>query len=92
VTIISANRFDLKLRKVDVVKILTPTPLMKPTIWIGVVSQVEEGDVMNSAIISDINTELSLLGIASADIVMSGGGAGPSATPFMFTLENIVMA
>ena len=64
----------------------------KPTIWIGVASQVEEGDVMNSAIISNINTEISLLGIVSADIVMTGGGTGPNATPFVFTLENVVMA
>ncbi|NYT41586.1 hypothetical protein HZY97_12510 [Sphingomonas sp. R-74633] len=64
----------------------------KPTIWIGVVSQIVEGQVMNSAILSAVNTELSLLGIASADIVMSGGGNGPEATPFEFTLENIVMA
>jgi len=63
----------------------------KPTIWIGVASQVEEGSVMNSAIVSYINTEISLLGIASADIVMTGGGAGPNATPFVFTLENVVM-
>jgi hypothetical protein len=60
-------------------------------LFIGVVSQVEEGEVMNSAILSDINTELSLLGIQSADIVMTGGGAGPQATPFEFTLENVVM-
>ncbi len=64
----------------------------KPTIWIGVVSQVVEGHVMNSAIISQINTELSLLGIASADIVMTGGGVGSTSTPFKFTLENVVMA
>ncbi len=64
----------------------------KPTIWIGVASQIVQGQVMNSAIISNINTELSLLGIASADIVMTGGGPGPSATPFAFNLENIVMA
>lgn len=64
----------------------------KPTIWIGVASQVVQGQVMNSAILSNINTELSLLGIASADIVMTGGGPGPNATPFQFNLENIVMA
>ena len=46
---------------------------------------------MNSAIISNINTELSLLGIASADIVMTGGGPGPNSTPFQFTLENVKM-
>ncbi|MDC0684919.1 hypothetical protein [Sorangium atrum] len=42
--------------------------------------------------ISSVNTELSLLGIASADIVMAGGGAGVDSTPFVFTLENIVAA
>ena len=64
----------------------------KPTLWIGVTSQqVVQGQVMNSAIISDITTELNLLGIASADIVMRGGGSGPDATPFAFSLENIVM-
>lgn len=61
----------------------------KPTIWIGVVSQVEEGDIMNAAIISEINTEIALVGISSADIIMTGGGAGAAATPFSFTLKNI---
>ncbi|MCP4213115.1 MAG: hypothetical protein GY765_00595 [bacterium] len=62
----------------------------KPKIFIGVVSDVEEGDIMDSAIISTINTELDLLGISSADIVMTGGGGGPEATPFVFTLQNVV--
>ncbi|KAA2238860.1 hypothetical protein F0L74_21845 [Chitinophaga agrisoli] len=64
----------------------------KPTIWVGVVSQVEEGEVMNSAIISQVNTEISLFGLASADIVMTGGGSGPDAKPFEFTLQNIKYA
>ena len=64
----------------------------KPTIWIGVVSQVVQGQVMNSAIMSNINTELSLLGIASADVVMTGGGPGSNSTPFSFSLENVKMA
>jgi len=64
----------------------------RPTIWLGVVSQVSQGDVLNSAIISQVNTEISLLGIANADIVMTGGGAGPNSSPFEFRLENIVMA
>lgn len=64
----------------------------KPTIWIGVVSQVVQGQVMNSAIISQINTQLSLLGIASADIVMTGGGPGVSSAPLQFSLQNVVMA
>ncbi|MEZ5016284.1 MAG: hypothetical protein R2800_04475 [Flavipsychrobacter sp.] len=64
----------------------------KPTIWIGIVSQIEEGEVLNSAIISQINTEISLLGISSADIVMTGGGSGAEAKPFSFALENVVVA
>ena len=35
---------------------------------------------------------LSLLGIASADIVMTGGGSGKHATAFEFSLNEIVMA
>lgn len=64
----------------------------KPTIWIGVVSQITEGEVINSAIMSQINTEISLLGISSADIVMTGGGSGSSSTPFTFSLQNVQMA
>lgn len=64
----------------------------KPTIWIGVVSQIVQGEVLNPAIVSDVNTELSLLGIDRADIVLRGGGLGPHSTPFSFSLENIVMS
>ncbi|HWU95811.1 MAG TPA: hypothetical protein VN029_09440 [Sphingomonas sp.] len=63
----------------------------RPTLWIGVASQVVEGEVMNSAILSEIDTEVWLLGIASADIVMTDG-PGPRGGPFKFTLENIQMA
>lgn len=58
----------------------------KPTIWVGVVSQIEEGEIMNSAILSDINTEISLLGITKANLIMTGGGVGSTAVPFKFTL------
>lgn len=63
----------------------------KPTLWIGVVSQLTEGEIMNSAIVSQINTEINLLGVVSADIVMTGGGVGPNAQPFEFTLDNVKM-
>lgn len=61
----------------------------QPRIFIGVASQIVEGEVMNSAIIQQINTEINLFGIQSADIVMTGGGSGPSAAAFNFHLENI---
>jgi len=64
----------------------------RPTIFIGVVSGLVEGQVMDSSVLSGINTEMSLLGIASTDIVMTGGGAGPSATPFSFSYQNITYA
>lgn len=61
----------------------------KPRIFIGAVSQIQEGQVLNSAILQSINTELDLLGIFSADIIITGGGGGQGATPFEFTLTNI---
>ena len=61
----------------------------KPRIFIGAVSQVVEGEVMDSAILQNINTELDLLGVFSADILITGGGGGKGATPFEFTLANI---
>lgn len=60
----------------------------QPSIWIGVASEVEEGDVMDSAILSTLNNEISLLGVASADICMYGGGTSATAKPFTFKLEN----
>jgi len=63
-----------------------------PTLWIGAASQVIEGQTLNSAILSNVNTELSLLGIARADIVMTGGGTGRDCAPLQFSLENVAMA
>jgi hypothetical protein len=60
-----------------------------PVLYIGVISQVEEGDVLNSAIISQVNEKINLFGIRSADIIMTGGGAGKKSSEFNFTLENI---
>ena len=66
--------------------------VLKPKLFIGVASQVVEGAIMDSAVISAINTQLSLVGIASADIIMTGGGSGPTSTPYKFTISNVVMA
>lgn len=61
----------------------------RPIIWIGVAARAEEGD---GAVISNFDTEISLMGLASADIVLTGGGSGPDAKPFVFRLENMVQA
>lgn len=62
-----------------------------PILWIGVVSQVKEGQVMNAAMLVQLNTQLSLHGVASADIVMTGGGPGKDAQPFSFSMTNVVL-
>ncbi|PXA90394.1 hypothetical protein DMC25_07845 [Caulobacter sp. D4A] len=64
----------------------------KPTIWIGAVSQVREGEPLTSAVVQQVNTEINLIGMAGADIVMTGGGEGPDAKPFVFSLENVTYA
>lgn len=54
----------------------------------GTCVDVEECDVMDSGAVASITTKLNLLGFKSADIVITGGGVGPKATPFVFQLEN----
>ena len=61
----------------------------KPHFFIGVASDVEQGDVLDKALIPKINTQINLFGISSADIVMTGDGAGENDSKFSFTLENI---
>ncbi len=60
-----------------------------PSIWIGVASDIEQGQEINSAIFSSSNTEIPLLGIAEADIEMRGGGAGLTSYPYSFNLTNV---
>lgn len=64
-----------------------PFAYPQTSLWIGVAPPVVEGGSQN-AIIGDIPTILDLAGIASADIIMSGGGPGPDPMPFTFQLAN----
>lgn len=61
-----------------------------PIIWIGIASQIREGQPLNSYVLANTNTKFGVLGIFSADIIMTGGGIGPDATPFEFHLENVI--
>ncbi|MEZ4686350.1 MAG: hypothetical protein R3B47_09865 [Bacteroidia bacterium] len=61
----------------------------QPTLFIGVASQIPEGDILNAALESMFDTSIALLGLSSADIVMTGGGAGPNAQPVVFSLQNV---
>jgi hypothetical protein len=62
-----------------------------PTIYITLAPQIEQGDLIDAPSLSDVNFQFSVLGISSADIVMTGGGTGASAKPFVFTLQNVKM-
>lgn len=62
---------------------------LQPTLWIGAASQVEQSSAVRSAVLQGVNTELSLVGFVSADIVMTGGGPAANAPPYVFNLENL---
>lgn len=64
----------------------------RPSIWVGAASQIIEGEEMNSAVLTQSNQEFSLLGIVRATITMHGGGAGATARPLTFTLDDVVYA
>ena len=59
------------------------------TLIVGVVSQVEQGQVMNSSVVQQLNGELDLSGISKADIVITGGEPGNGSTAFTFGLDNV---
>ncbi len=63
---------------------------LKPVLFFSVASQVVEGESINSGIISKVSTEISLMGISSADVIVTGGGAGRESDSFKFHLDNIV--
>ncbi len=66
--------------------------VLEPRLWIGTFSQMTPADSPVPISVAQDNSEISLLGITSADIVMTGSGPGDEASPFQFTLQNIVMA
>lgn len=63
----------------------------KQTLSIGIATQAEEGQIIDVTGIAGPLTELSLSGVASADIVMSGG-AGNAARLYEFNLDNLQKA
>lgn len=58
----------------------------QPVLYVGVCSQVAEGDVLTAAILSEIHNSFSLMGITKANLILTGGGTGPLATPYKFEL------
>lgn len=62
---------------------------LRPALWIGAVSQVEEGAVINQAVLDSVTTEFAVFGSTGIDIVMTGGGPGSDAPPFKFQITNV---
>nr|WP_315249259.1 hypothetical protein [uncultured Duganella sp.] len=60
----------------------------KPSIWIGLLPSAAQGEVLSEEASAVPSAELSLQGILSADIVLTGGGS----TPFQFQMANIEQA
>ncbi len=58
------------------------------TIFIGSAGSINQGQIMDEGMVNGFNSEISLKGIKSADIVMSN----PEGEPFDFKLENVVSA
>ncbi len=54
----------------------------EPTIWVGVVPQAVEGEIIDPLVLSTITTEISLLGITNANLILTGG----SGNPYLFSL------
>lgn len=61
---------------------------IEPRLWIGVFSEVEEGDVISSEALAGVDAVIDLRNLISADIVATGGGTGEGATKIRFSLEN----
>ena len=59
---------------------------MNMDIYVGIHPQVKEGQEINAALLNDFDHMFSLEGIKKADLIMTGGGSGPHATPFVFKL------
>ncbi|MCP4213113.1 MAG: hypothetical protein GY765_00585 [bacterium] len=63
---------------------------IKPVLFIATSFRITEGRPIALPIVAGISPrELFLHGVCSADIVMTGGGPGPDATPYAFHLLNV---
>ena len=62
---------------------------LRQLIYIAIIPQVKEGDVMSPAVVSQIKTTINLFALKSGDIVMSDAKPWDKSSAFNFSLENI---
>ena len=53
---------------------------------IGAIEVIKEGEVLNAAALSETQRIFNFTGIVTANIIMTGGGIGPNAMPYKFTM------
>jgi hypothetical protein len=61
----------------------------EPTLCFSFSTQIRPGDMLDATVTADPVLQLSLTGISSADLVMTGGGTGSSAQPYRLTLLDV---
>jgi hypothetical protein len=61
----------------------------RPSILVAALARIDEGRVLRPATVAAFKMEFDLLGIARAELIMTGGGSGPYATPLRVHLQNI---
>jgi hypothetical protein len=64
----------------------------EPTFYLSLVNGIQQGEILDTTITANPDFQFSVLGIRSADIVMTGGGSGAGAAPYLFTLQNVKYA
>lgn len=61
---------------------------LKPTFFADINKDISQGEIIEAGDLANFNTEISLIGIASSDVIVSGGGTDP----YQFSLDNVVFA
>jgi hypothetical protein len=61
----------------------------RQAIYIGAMDSMEEGALLDSAALDQLQSQVGLMGVSAADIIMTGGGVGPNATQYQFELVPI---
>lgn len=70
----------------------TASFVVEPTLFLTVCSGLEVGELLPSQVFVPDAFAISLLGLRSATIVVSGAGPGPQAMPFIFQLAEVERA
>lgn len=63
-----------------------------PQIYVGIASNIEQGETLDAATMTQRCTEFDLTGLSSVTITMTGGGEGKTAQPYKFAITEKTFA